>query len=470
MKIKILLIVIFLTATAVAYGERVDVKEAKTVADLWYAMEINSEHTKMDPQEKTSRLARMKSRKVRYLVAADDLRDDAPKDGKVLAYVVEYKPAGYVIVTGEDRIKPVLAFGASSAFRFDNPERNYMRHFLDTALCGRFEALEDQDAKGIDTKVHDEWSWLRAKLRKGTSLKTVTFGSGRGGRDTYAHHDTALWDQYWPYNETVVLHNGNIPNIPTGCTATAMAIKMRFHEWPVTGNGDKSYFDNSGSVQFNHYVNYGVYPYDWSQMPTTQITSSNLYVAHLMYHCGVCTEMNYEVNSSNAWLIPSYMQFHFRYKGTESIFTNHEPYVKASVIGGLPAILSSQEHTVVCDGYRDTPSPYFHLNVGYNGYMNDWYDISMIPGGSGPHPIVVSYPYSCPDNYIYVDGSQTGLGNGSLQDPFVTLAEGAAVVPAWGKLMIAAGVYTGTGNTPITLDQAVTLEAYGGDGTVVIIK
>ena len=78
-----LLLLIFLALGVTnAFSALVNKDEAVAVADLWYAMEINSEHTKMDPAEKAARLADIRSRQVLYLVSTEDLVERPPRDGK----------------------------------------------------------------------------------------------------------------------------------------------------------------------------------------------------------------------------------------------------------------------------------------------------------------------------------------------------------------------------------------------------
>ena len=450
--------------TSTGYGAQVDRKEAIAIADLWYAMEINAEHTRMDPQEKAARLSNIGSRDLLYLVSRDELRMVLPKKEKVLAYIVKYKPNGFVVVSGEDRIKPILVFNAEGEFSFDPPERNYLRRYLEIALIGRFELLSKKLEDKIPVGVHANWAYLRAKVRESKNFANASFGAGTGGRGTYVLWDTASWWQPWPYNETVVANNGNIPGIPTGCNATAMAIKMRFHEWPPSGNSDHGYTDtvlyNNQLYTFNHYVNFGDQTYDWSEMPTGNVTQSNLHVADLMYHSGVCVDMNYEIPSSNTFFNAPNFNKHFRYKGTTKVTSNHEPGLIESVVAGLPVHTGNAPHAMLTTGYRDSPWPYFFINPGFNGSGNDWYDLSALPGG--PSPITESYPYSAPQNYVYVREDYTGFENGYPQYPFNTLVEGNNAVPEGGKLWVRQGTYEGNGNTPIVFSKAMEIIPYWG--------
>lgn len=448
------------------YGERgysaaVDEAEAIAVADLWYAMELNSSQMKMDATAREVKLDHIASRQVLYLVEGGDLLETTPVDETVLAYVVTYDPSGFVVVTADDRILPIVAFDATTTFRWDRPERNFLRHFLQKNIPARWQHMRSAIMGASAFGTHSMWGYLRSKRAAAEPLDTVS-RKEEVPMETL-QWETANWDQGWPYNTTVVAHNGDT-SVPTGCTATAMAIKMRFHSWPNTGNGSNSYTDSWGSVQYSHSVNLGSQTYNWSAMPTTNLTSANQDVADLMYHCGVSTEMDYEVGGSGAWLNETNLDTHFRYRGTIDLRSGHETPMSDSILAGLPVILSSSTHTVVADGYRDDLSPYFHINAGWGGSSNGWYNLDQVPGTD--KTVDRSYPYSSPNNYTFVDNTWSGTENGNLQNPYNTVSEGYTATPTNGQLYIRSGSYSGAGNVPMTFDKAMTVHPYRGSVTI----
>ena len=436
--------------------------EAVAVADLWLAMELNSGLLRIGEEERGQRLAGLRNRQTLYITSKDELLGSRPAKGRILAYVVKYQPTGYVVVSADDRIEPVVAFDAESQFRWDQPDRNFLRYFLGRSMLARWKHLDDQQAAGAPAAANANWTKLRKKTVGGESLSIIEFSAPAGV--IYLLWDTPLWDQGWPYNTEVVAHNGG-NSCPTGCTATAMAMKMRFHEWPTTGNGSHSYDDNSGTLQYSHSADFGAHTYNWASMPMGNVASANQQVADLMYHCGIVVEMDYEPGGSGAWPTTSSTNTYLRYKGTTERTSGHETPIVASVRGGLPVIISSSSHTVVVDGYRDTESPYLHMNAGWSGGSNGWYNLPDMPAVSDP-TIDRSYPYSSPNNFVYVDGAWGGTENGNIQNPYDTLSEGESAVPSDGRLWAKGGTYTGAGNDPLTLDSPMRITAYEGDATV----
>jgi len=436
----------------------VDVTEAIGLSDYWYGMELNRFAARMTALELADRFNRIGERQVLYLVSGKTLLDDPPSDEPVLAYIIKYQPTGYVIVSGSDRLEPITAFSAEAEFRWDRPDVNFMRYYLGKEIPNRWDYLEARLAAGVEVSPHPLWETLRSRLRSLDKFEDPNFIMAPDA--ILVEWDTAAWAQGPFYNDVVLTNNGNITGIPTGCTATAMAIKMRFHEWPGSGAGSHAYTDVWGTVLFSHSVNFAAQTYTWANMPVTNLTAANANIANLMYHAGVAVDMDYEVGGSGAWPTPNSMHTFYGYKGTVELTSGHDNPVRDSILGGLPVILSSSAHTVIADGYRDTVAPYYHINAGWGGGGDGWFSFSTIPG-SDP-TLDRSYPYSAPSNYFYVDLNWTGSENGNLQNPFNTWSEGLSHTPTRGHLWLKAGSYPGA----VSITQAMTIHSYQGTATV----
>lgn len=433
---------------------RVSEVEAVRIADLWMAMDTNSDWTGLTKEQRAAELARLRDPQVLYLTSKDDLGEKPPV-GRALAYVVKYGNSGWAVISGDDRLEPVVAFDRVSPFRWDEPKRNFARHYLGTTMENWWRLIDE--GKGPH-EPHHNWTQLRGKLETTESLETASFAPLAG---YVLRWTTALWDQGQYYNEEVVFRNGGTPDIPTGCTATAMAMQMRFHEWPEWGNGSHSYTDNDGDVRYSHSVNYDASSYVWYSMPIANITSTNAEVAEIMYESGVAVNMNYEVGGSGAWPAPSEMNTHFRFRGTTEKDTGDGDYISSvvdSVMGCLPTIVSSSSHTVLVCGYRTTQAPYHYINAGWSGNDNGWYTLPIMPAGTD---ITVdrTYPFSAPNMFTYVGESSSGTPNGNYQSPFLTVSQGKINTPSSGNLWIKAGTYAGKGNTPITFNNPINIRA-----------
>lgn len=171
------------------------------------------------------------------------------------------------------------------------------------------------------------------------------------------------WDQGCFYNEQCPVDpkaTGSCNHVFTGCTITAMAQIMKYWNYPTIGTGSHIY---THSVYGNLSANFGATNYLWSQMPN-KLTGPNSEIAKLMFHCGVSTDVDYNLSGSGAFLIKaaeglsryfSYsMDFKQIYRGRYKIedwvnllkleLDSHRPilYVGNSDCFG---------HAFVCDGY-----------------------------------------------------------------------------------------------------------------------
>jgi hypothetical protein len=444
----------------VAHAAPVEETEAVSIAQLWLATEIVGSRAGLSADEQTARLEALLDPQVYYLLANDEWPEQPPTDGTVLGYAVYFPAGGYVVLPADDRLEPLLVFDRQAPLRADRGEENFLRDFLAWSLPARWDHLHARLNSGMLIDTHPNWRWLRTRL----TANAWTESTGRGDEPAiYVYWDTALWDQDWPYNTECVNHNGN-NSVPTGCTATAMAIKMRFHSWPPVGNSAHSYQDVWGDIQYFHSVNFGASTYDWASMPTGNVTQPNASVAQIMYHAGVAVDMNYELTASGAWPSATATNTYFCYRGTVELNSGHDAPIIASLLGGLPVVISSTAHTVVVAGYRDDQSPHYYLNCGWSGSNNGWYNLNQIPGGDPT--IDRSYPYSAPTNYVYVDGAWSGAEDGTLPNPYNTVHEGNNAIPWDGHLWLKAGTYTGPDNVPVTFDKAMEITPYGGLVTI----
>ena len=190
--------------------------------------------------------------------------------------------------------------------------------------------------------------------------------------------ETALWDQLDPYN--CMLPLGWV----TGCPATAIAIIMRYHQWPEKGVGTiPQYRDEIPAIELGHV-------YDWSKMPLSYSSSASQaereQVGVLMRDVGAMIRTEYGNGTAGAkpeetlpQLLPVFMRYN---KSTiKSIFKknhsndewfkilNKELDEKRPVLYG--GYSSGGGHEFVLDGYAE--NNYYHVNWGWSGVSNGYY-------------------------------------------------------------------------------------------------
>ncbi len=155
------------------------------------------------------------------------------------------------------------------------------------------------------------------------------------------------WNQDWPYNELCPADAaGPGGRVYAGCVATAMAQVLKYWNKPITGQGTNTYYAGGYGYQT---ANFGATTYLWDQMPNS-ISSSNLPVATLLYHCAVSVNMNFapDGSGSNGMLARSAMQNNFRYPNASYVqkqsysTTNWKTCSKPSLTRVCPCITADR--------------------------------------------------------------------------------------------------------------------------------
>lgn len=231
--------------------------------------------------------------------------------------------------------------------------------------------------------------------------QTVKTATTRSEWANVPHLLSTTWSQEYPYNLSCPSDDGG--RCVTGCVATAMAQVIKYHNYPVCGNGTASYKWNGQTLSFD----YSTANFDYDNMrknyPASNDRSTKVQkeaVAKLMYACGVGVEMDYGSDESGAidLYIASALKQYFNFDKSiqylqRDFFTaeDWEEIVYEELQAGRPVIYGGSGeaggHEFICDGYEDG---YFHINWGWGGYGDGMFLLSALDpeelgtgGGSG---------------------------------------------------------------------------------------
>lgn len=198
------------------------------------------------------------------------------------------------------------------------------------------------------------------------------------------------WDQGDPFNKFVPA------GCPTGCVATALSQIMYYYRYPELGSGYHSYTWQGHT----HEVNFAEEFYDWDQMfdqylPRVHTEEQKEAVAKLCYHVGVAMDMMYAPGGSGAYdmRVNESMRDYFSYNPYGTVINrfafglaNWSGILNRELSLGHPVYMSGSSneggHAFVIDGVNE--QDYYHVNWGWGGAYNGWYDISIMhPAGVG---------------------------------------------------------------------------------------
>lgn len=291
-----------------------------------------------------------------------------------LIYAFEQINGGFVLVSGEDAVRPILAYSFENSFPTAEMPENLQSLLAWYADIIRYARVNGWNAS---KDIREEWNSKRffasTKASEGKEL------------------ETALWGQGYPYNVLCPKDYSGY-NYPTGCVATALAIVMRYHQWPMHGYGHLDSYSYSGKTIEGFDLGHR---YDWNNMPLqypeggyTETQSQE--IARFVYDVCVMCHIRFASGGSSGGFPPSFRDLceHFGYDSRMACMNRGwfedeawESAVKKEIDASRPVLYSgndsSEGHAFVVDGYNDR---YFHINYGWDGYCNGYYTLTPIDG------------------------------------------------------------------------------------------
>ena len=369
-------------------------------------------------------------------VAGVDEIEDATTGARL--HVVKFEGGGFVVLSADDLVDPVLAFSATGkglATTDDNP--------LWTLLRGDIAARESAagvvrrassaggrkaaSSRGLLSATPATAVAATASQRKWSALlgggMRLQSDDGDGVPSISDMRVAPLVQSQWGQAEI-----GHSPcfnfytpnNDPCGCVATAGAQIMRYFQWPASSMVMPPFANphcKVDGVTTNLTTQGG--SYDWENMPldpfsisTTISLAERQAIGKLTSDIGICCGMQYYEESAS---IGSYM--------LAEAFTNHFGYGSALVAqwqnsdqsrsaalkralvsnfdAGLPVVLSLKGvrygHAVVGDGYGYSDGAFFiHLNFGWTGISDAWYSPPNLYTGDDD-----DYNYDAIDGFVF---------------------------------------------------------------------
>ncbi len=284
---------------------------------------------------------------------------------------------GFVIVAGDDVAMPVLGYSFEHEFSKDNLPAN---------LKAWLEYMRDEvnEARRSGAKAESVVTRAWSQVEVGTPVVEL---------------ETAKWNQMEPYNLLCPIVGGE--STYTGCTATAVAIVMRYHQWPEKGVGTlPGYKISRGEVLPELPLGH---TYDWKNMPLeypylgySQVEANA--VAVLMRDCGWMIFSDYGPIGSvgtmaSSYDIPSGLKTYMGYDKKARIISRNgystfewNALMKGELDNSRPIIYAGfsvrSGHAFVLDGYTD--QDYYRVNWGWGGYCDGYFLLTALdPEGQG---------------------------------------------------------------------------------------
>ncbi len=330
--------------------------------------------------------------------------------GQELYFAVYLDPQGFVIVPADDSVEPVIAFAPGGHFdpSADNPLGAMISKDLPQRLrqARELEALPEgttiiAPAQRVMRDTRRKWAAL---LKTSPAAQKEATGPLTEVSDLrVAPLLQSKW--YQTYEGGIYCYNYYTPyHYACGCVATALAQLMRYHKFPSAGVGTPSFTISAGGASMDLKLRggdgYGG-PYHWDNMvldPDAYTSDEERQaIGALTYDAGVASKMEYTATGSGATFADAYAALLSPFGYSNAIMAedpgfmttypidpaNLIKYINPNLDAQLPALLGifnpQVGHAVVADGYGfDAGTPYHHLNLGWAGTGDAWYNLPSI--------------------------------------------------------------------------------------------
>jgi hypothetical protein len=356
--------------------------------------------------------------------------------GEPIYYIVNLQPRGFVIVSADDLIEPIIGFADDGIY---NPSPDNPLGALVTGdLKGRAKAVRGAYRLQAITEKQ-KFSGPQGKWDYFISLGEASDG-GYGLMNLATLSDICVppllqskWSQATCGTDPPLdCYNYHTPeHYRCGCAATAMAQLMRYHQYPDTPigahyfaikvDGVSHMFPTLGGDGFGG-------TYNWSRMvliPGNETTEAQREaIGALCYDAGIAINTEYDSDKASADTSKARdaLTTTFKYGNAVSGYNSGEnigsgliDMINPNLDAKKPVILGVKGtggHALVCDGYGyNLSTMYHHLNMGWAGYYDAWYNLPTIDSAE-----YYSSVYKCIYNIHTVKGGDGEVLSGRILD------------------------------------------------------
>lgn len=315
-----------------------------------------------------------------------------PSSNTPMFYVISLDGGGFVVISADSEIEPIIAMSESGDFSAD--PHSPLFAVLNQDLSARMQNIQERRQRKTSSFIFDDdvnqavkkWDYLLSSEENPLSympsdvrvepLVESTWNQGEGIYDYYTS------------------------GYPAGCVATATAQIMRYWEYPKRAV-PRTYEISVGEIVTNRTMKGGIY--NWANMPLRPIpglTSEEKAeaIGKLLHDVGTACHMNYAKVGSGSYgeLASNALRETFGYQSSVSysakknealskmLYDNAKPSILGSLDAESPVQLGiiggkAGGHSIVGDGYGfNSGTLYVHLNLGWGGDNNAWYNLPKI--------------------------------------------------------------------------------------------
>ena len=325
--------------------------------------------------------------------------ESVSENNSIYLYIFKLDPIGFIIVSADDYVMPILGYSFNNNFDSNNPpvQVDYLLDLYKDDIDRTYE--ENLLPSDEISTFWDYYSnpFIYESVRDVSPLLTCN------------------WNQDSPWNDMCPEdQDGPGGNVYVGCVAVSMAQVMYYWGYPEIGYGNHGY--NPGGGYGYQYADYANTVYDYASMEDNFATEASQL---LLYHAGIAVNMGYSPSGSGAWVLSgsnstySAMKNYFIYDHSIAAVepssystSQYRSILQSDLDSNQPIIYRGCSndgcHAWNIDGYEDD---YFHNNFGWGGSNNGFYLLSALNG------------------FNYDQGALINIVPEQLDDPHIALME-----------------------------------------------
>jgi hypothetical protein len=287
-------------------------------------------------------------------------------------YICEAGSDGYAIISTDERMTPVLGFSQSRSFDTENIPAGLLE--LLESYNKEYEALESGKP-------------LRLERRR-----------IEGVQEQVGPLFITQWGQSAPYNNRCPMWQGE--RCITGCVAISTAQTLCYYQYPDSAVGKVDYVTRTNKIPIKEDLS--EFKFNWPFIRATYKNGATEKecnaVADLVYACAAAVQMNFGLKESSAGGMdqtralvnnfgydPDIADIRKNYMTTnewQTLMLNELNHLRPIIYAAKSPSLGG--HSFIVDGYKadEDGYPFYHVNWGWEGYLDDYYKLSSLVAGN----------------------------------------------------------------------------------------
>jgi len=350
------------------------------------ALHINAQHISNLTAEKAAQ--NWISHHAGYTLFNSDVLSDS--QGNILGYQYKLTPIGYLVLSANQSLPPVIAYSLTSVPSVEVEKNNPLHDMLVRDMGSRVKHLDLIPPATRDLN-RSQWTAILEQELDGRAFEQWP----PAGSTSTGGWLEINWKQSHPYNKFCPMDNVNNARSVAGCSAVALSMILHYQKnmnGTQFSDNDDYYHSYAGR---QYWIDDDAHTWDFPPFPDlneyfdsiavkflSYTTLDEDEIAALIFGCGVAAQQVYTSEVSGTFGVDqaydAYMRFGYTdamliYDSDTSFYTQMKNNIKDSRLVHLAVLSSTGQggHNVVADGYNT--DDYYHLNFGWGGSYNGWY-------------------------------------------------------------------------------------------------